>query len=375
MRKYLITGGHPAPAFAIIDYLKQKDPNSTIILVGRKYNLEGDKGYSLDYKNAVEKKIKFYDLRTGKFIRSLSFDWIKNVFRIIQGFWESYRIIKSEKPDVIISFGGYIALPIALIGFLNRVPIFTHEQTRQAGLSNICIAFFAKKVFVSFYENQKQFPFFLRKKIIVTGNPVRSAVFKIINKPFKINKNKPVIYVTGGSLGAHSLNKHIFNIIDRLCQNYIVIHQTGSVQKYSDYETGLKIQKILNKSDNCYFIKEHFTDNEIGYIYSIADIVVSRSGANTFFEIVRLKKPAVLVPLLWSAGREQILQAEILKSANCAEIFNQNKTSEKLLELINKVAKNYESYKKNFDKLSDIYIQHAEEIIYKEISKSIFAHH
>ncbi len=373
MRKYLVTGGHPAPAFAIIDFIRKKEPDAEVVLVGRKYNLDGDQGLSLDYKNALEKGLKFYDLKTGKFIRRLSFDWIKNTIKVLNGVWQSFKIVKTEKPDAVISFGGYIALPIALMALVNQVPVFTHEQTRKAGLSNILIAFFAKKVFVSFKENVNQFPKFLRKKIIVTGNPVRDSVFNIIEKPFEIQKNKQVIYITGGSLGAHSLNKHIFNLLEQLCRSYIVIHQTGSVKKYNDYQKALQFQSVMQQKHYQYYVKEHFTDKEIGYVFSISDIIVSRSGANTFFEIVRLKKPAVLVPLLWSAGREQLLQAQILKSAGCAEIFNQNKSPEKLLELINKVSSNYEIYKSNFSKLSSLYNQNTEEIILKEINQYLSA--
>lgn len=370
MKKIIITGLHSTPAFALIDAIRDKKKDWNIIFVGRKYILDGDQGLSFEYKEAVRKKLKFYNLSTGKLVRNLSLDWFKNILKVFWGFFNSYKILRKEKPDMIISFGGYIAFPISILAFFSGIPVFLHEQTKQIGISNRVLSVIAKKIFISFEDTKKQFPFFVRSKVILSGNPVRAGVLQVRKRPFSFKKNKKVIYITGGSIGSHSLNLHIFNILTDLLKDYILIHQLGSVRKYKDFQKAEELAKKYDK-DNQYFIREHFSEDELGFVYKNADLIISRSGANTFFEIIRIKKPAVLVPLPWSAGKEQLKQARILKKAGVAEIFNQNKSSKILLETIKKVFANYNKYKENFAYVSEKYTQKAEEIILSEIDKSI----
>ncbi len=370
MKKVVITGVHSTPAFALIDAIRERKKDWRIVFVGRKYILDGDQGLSLEYKEARRKRLKFYNLSTGKLIRRLSLDWFKNILKIFLGFFNSYKILRREKPDMIISFGGYIAFPISVLAFFSGIPIFLHEQTKQTGLANKILSILAKKIFISFEDTKAQFPPFVRSKVVLSGNPVRAGVLEVRKKPFSFKKTKKVIYITGGSIGSHSLNLHIFNLLPRLLQDYILIHQLGSVRKYKDFEKAEKLAKKYDK-DNHYFIREHFSEDELGFVYKKADLIISRSGANTFFEIIRIKKPAVLVPLPWSAGKEQLKQARILKQAGVAEIFNQNKPSADLFKIIKKVFANYNKYKENFAYVSRKYTQKAEETILSEIEKSI----
>lgn len=363
--KILITGGHLAPALALIDEIKKTKPKTEIIFVGRKYPISGEKTLSLEYKEIEKRKIKFINFETGRLTRVISLKSFINFLKIFPGFFNAFFIVKEYKSDVVLSFGGYLALPIVFWAYFFKSKIFTHEQTINPGLANKIIGFFAKKIFISFEKTKKFFP---EKKVVLTGNPVRQSVFQIKNRPFIIKEKLPVIYITGGSLGSHSINEHIKKIINKLLNNFIVIHQTGDTKEYHDYEDllGLK-NKLPEKLSKRYFLAKHFLEDEIGYVYSLADLVISRAGANTFFELLSLEKPVIFIPLPWSAGKEQQYHAEIFAKAGCGEIFHQIETSEKLLRIIEKMIKNLNFYKNNFKKLKYLYHQNATQTIIKEI--------
>ncbi len=363
--KILITGGHLTPALAVIDEIKKTKPEVEIVFVGRKYALDFEKTISLELKEVSQRNIRFINLNAGRLTRVISLQSIFSFLKIPIGFLQAFFIIVEQKPQLVLSFGGYLALPLVFWAWLFRIPCFTHEQTLNPGMANRIISRFAKKIFVAFEETKKYFP---QEKTFVVGNPIRETVLKVVDKPFDIKKTKPVIYITGGSLGSHSINLHIKSILPDLLKKYIVIHQTGETKQYHDYEDLEKIKNQLPKKlKEQYFLKKHFFEKEIGYVYSLADLVISRCGANTFFELVALKKPAVLIPLPWSAGREQQLHAEILTKAGCAQIFHQVESSKKLLRLIDSMVKNLDFYKKNFSHLNLNYKKNAANTIVKEI--------
>lgn len=363
--KILITGGHLTPALAVIDEIKRRNKKIEIIFVGRKYALDTEKTLSLEYKEICSKKIPFITLQAGRLSRIVSTKTIRSLIRIPLGFFYALKIILIEKPDLLLSFGGYIAVPVAFWSWLMRIPIYTHEQTIRPGLANRIISFFAKKTFIAFEESRIYFD---KTKTILVGNPIRKSIFKTIKKPFTINKDRPVIYITGGSLGSHSINEHIKQIIAKLLNNYIVIHQVGETKEYNDFEYFKKIKNKLplNISSN-YIVKEHFFENEIGYIYSLSDLVISRAGANTFFELLMLKKPTIFIPLPWSSYKEQTQHAKIFEKVKVGKIFNQNQNSRELLLMIEEIIKNIDIYKKNFSMLKHLYKYNASQFIVDSI--------
>lgn len=347
------------PALALIDILVGKK-NSEIIFAGRKYNLDSEQSYSLEFQEIEKRKLKFIPTSAGRAA-------LKNFFQIVFGLIHALKIVNKEKPDIIFSFGSYIGFPFAFAGWVLQIPSFVHEQTLFPGFANRLGAFFAKKVFVSFPQSSR---FFNKEKVVISGNPVRKEIFETRSKPFRIDKKLPVIYVTGGSLGSHSINLHLLKILPKLLEKNIVIHQTGNVKEYQDYETLLKMKESLPKELQLrYFLREHIYSHEIGYIYSLADLVISRSGANIFFELVALKKPAILIPLPWSARQEQQKQADLFVHSGLGEIFSQFDESEKLLNLIDKMLANLMNYQKKFTNLDFLYKQDAVETIYQHILK------
>jgi UDP-N-acetylglucosamine--N-acetylmuramyl-(pentapeptide) pyrophosphoryl-undecaprenol N-acetylglucosamine transferase len=365
--KLLITGGHLSPALALIDEIENIKKEVDIIFVGRKYPTDRERTLSLEYKEISKKNLTFVSIEAGRLNRIISVSSLISFIRIPFGFIQALFIINKYRPDKIMSFGGYLALPVVFWGYIFRIPVYTHEQTIRPGLANRFISFFSKKIFVSFDEVKRNFP---AKKTFVSGNPVKPSIFRIIDKPFEINKDRQVIYITGGSLGSHSINLHIKKILKSLLEKYIVIHQVGDTKEYHDYEDLLKIKDQLSKDlQSRYFIVKHFFDNQIGYIYNISDLVIGRAGANTFFELLSLNKPALFIPLPWSSGREQQHHAEIFTKVGCGEIFHQITPSEKLLRLIVQMTSRIDFYKNNFKNLSRFYKKNVSKYLISEIFK------
>jgi len=323
--RILITGGHLSPALAVIEVYLEKGLPDEIIFVGRKYINEFEKTLSLEYREITKRNIRFIPLKAGRFTRILSFRSFLNLLYIPVGFVKAWQIVRKEKPDIILSFGSYLALPIAVVGFFHKIPIFTHEQTISPGLTNKIIGFLAKKVFLAFPEAEK---FFDKNKVEIVGNPVREVIFTIKKKTPLIKKDRPVIYITGGSLGSHAINNHVKNIIQKLLDKYIIIHQTGDTKQYHDYEDLLMIkEKLPKRLQSRYFLRKHFFDEELGYIYGNADIVISRAGANTFFELLALRKPTIFIPLPWAANNEQYFHAQIFKKKGREKSLIKTKTA------------------------------------------------
>jgi UDP-N-acetylglucosamine--N-acetylmuramyl-(pentapeptide) pyrophosphoryl-undecaprenol N-acetylglucosamine transferase len=364
--KIMVTGGHLAPALAVIDELiKQKGNSIEIIFVGRKYANEREKTPSLEYQEIKKRNICFKHIRTGRFTRVMSVSTILDLLKVPSGFLNAFKILRKEKPNIILSFGSYIAVPIAVIGHQMKIPVYTHEQTIHPGIANKVIARYAQLVFVSFPESKKLLP---SKKIIVTGNPIRELIFEKNKPAFAFKKTKPVIYITGGSLGSHSINVHIEKLLPQLLEKYTLIHQTGNVKEYNDYERlSKKASELPDNLKHHYIVRPHIMAEEVGYVYDIADVVISRSGANTFFELVILQKPAVLIPLPWSGHQEQQKQAKILKEAGVAEIFEQKGKSEQLLKMIEQVYEQREEYADKFEKLTSKYPTNASQTIITKI--------
>ncbi|MBE0573771.1 glycosyltransferase, partial [Candidatus Dojkabacteria bacterium] len=229
-QKILVTGGHLTPAIAVVTELKKRG-YSNFVWIGHKYNQASTKTPSAEFNTVTNSSIPFYNLKTGKLIRDWSFSTfiygIKNLFWILLGFINSLRIILKERPRLILSFGGYLALPVVITGKLLGARIVTHEQTIVTGLANKIISKFANKVLISW---ESSFKYFNAAKTIFTGNPIRSEVFEVTNDNLveNLNPDLPTLLIYGGNQGAHEINKRIFDILEDLLNDFNIIHQTGS---------------------------------------------------------------------------------------------------------------------------------------------------
>ena len=200
--KILITaggGGHFSPALSIIESLPK---DVSVLVVGRKYAFEKDKAISLEYRVAKERGIPFEPIVAGRMARSISANALLSLARVPKGFFSALRIVKGYKPDVIVSFGGYVTVPVIMVSALFRIPIIIHEQTLEAGLANKLASKFASKICISWEESRKYFP---SKKVVLTGNPISEFTLGKTKDTYE----KPFLLVMGGSSGSHSINKSI----------------------------------------------------------------------------------------------------------------------------------------------------------------------
>jgi len=349
MKKILICGGHPTPALAVIDELRKNHPEISLVFVGRKYAIESERTLSYEYKGCMDRKILFHELHAGRITRIITKSSILNIVRVPYGFVQALFILLKEKPNTVISFGGYIALPIAFWAWIFQIPVFTHEQTMKPGAANKWIGFFSKKIFVAFESVVSYFPM---HKTEWVGNPVRDVVFIQNKLSFQVDPSVPLLYITGGSLGSHSINVHIFSLLEKLLPSFAVIHQVGDVKEYGDLDNAQKLKRQFQKMyPDRYIPVAHIVENEIGSVYKEAEFIIGRSGANTFFELIALQKPALFIPLPWSAHGEQKAHAEFFKEHGIGEVFDQKNDSNELLSTVQVLHKNIIRYTHAFQSL------------------------
>lgn len=336
-KKILITGGgsggHLSSANSLIETLldSYRVPVQNIVYVGGDLGMENEKpGNSLEQRVMIDKPFKTYFLRAGKLQRSFSFTTIKLLLRSFLGFIDAFKILRVEKPNIILSTGGFVSVPVCTVSWLSRIPIFLHEQTASVGLSNRIVGVLAKKIYVSFKDSLK---YFKEGKAIHVGNNVRKAIFKKditeeSNKEIvQLVKNKsefPFIYISGGSLGSHVLNMKVLKELTELLGKYTVLLQTGDNQELKEYDLAMEYHSKLDDSLKERFLPIKYIDeNSIGYVLNSMDIFVGRSGANTVYEIGVLKKNALFIPIPWVTNNEQYLNAKVLENIGTAKILEE----------------------------------------------------
>lgn len=322
--KIIIIGGHLAPALAVIERLPQ---DTKILYIGRKYALEGDKALSLEYQKITSLGINFASLSTGRLQRRFTRHTLASLLKLPIGFFQAFKILISYRPNIVVGFGGYVQIPVVLASYLLRIPIVLHEQTFKAGLANKIIAPFARVICISWSQSAKYFP---KNKTILTGLPLRKQFFNKQNTTKKAGQK--IIYITGGSLGAHAINKLIEGTLIKLLEKFYVIHQTGGAKEYNDYSRLENIRQELPQGLKDRYKLFKFIDPEnISEIMNSADLVVSRSGVNTVAELMHLEKPCLLIPLPHGQVSEQLKNGKELEDIGLARVLKQEELTPEIL--------------------------------------------
>lgn len=338
--KLVITGGHHSSALPIIHKIRAQKLDIEIFWIGHKHSLSGDKNDTLEFKEITVLNIPFYDLQAGKVYKTFN---LKSLLKIPFGLFQSFKFLLEIKPDVILSFGGYLAAPVVIAGWVLRIPSVTHEQTVVVGYANRLISYFAKKVMISWKESEK---YFSKGKTIYTGIPLRESIFTSKSNSFPSENSLPFVYVTAGKTGSVKINAALLEALPQLLMFCNLIHQCGdySVQNYFDQLTS-QYNKIKNALPGKYFVEKFVYENTIGEAYFRASLVVGRSGAHTVSEILALEKTALLIPIPWVSHNEQFKNALVVKNAGLGEILNEKDlTPEALIEKIKYMLHNSNSY-------------------------------
>lgn len=318
------------PNIAIIQELREryKESDLQLLYIGEKNGLEE--------KLMEMHEVPFKPILCGKLRRYLSWRNFVDAFKIPIGIFQSLFMISSFRPTVIFCKGGYISFPVAVAGWLNRVPVYLHESDVIPGLSNRMSSRFARKICVSFEEGKSQFP---ADKVIYTGNPVRRELangVKAHGKAYTGFKDDiPVLLFMGGSQGADFINKIVWENFNSLLPKYNVVHICGK-GKVKESEDLLKILSAENKVYIASYRAFGFVANELRDLYALADIVISRAGANTLSEIDFFDIPAILIPLSKKASRgDQIKNATFYAKNHSIHVMEEdNFDNEKFLQHI-----------------------------------------
>jgi len=363
----LITGGHIMPALALVDVIRTQYSDWSVACIGRRNAFEGDRSISEEYRLVTGRGIPFYAVTTGRFARYGSVTSILSLVKVPIGFLQSLLFLRRITPTVIVSFGGYVALPVVLAARIMGIPVVTHEQTRHASLSNRIIGWCARTVYTSYKETVRDFP---EGKAVYTGLPLRRGLFHPPPMPsFPIKTDLPLLYVTGGVTGARSLNAIVFGSIPTLIRSYRVVHQTG---RYS-FDIAKVVRERLPKGVRERYVVVPFLDEtDVAWVYQNARIVIGRSGANTVGEIAAFAKVALFIPLPWSAEDEQKRNASALSHAGSSVVVDQKTlTPETLTRLIQRVERQYQTLNAHAIRLAHSMKKDAAEDMVKRISSFI----
>jgi len=334
------SGGHIYPIIALARQLK-KDYTQ-----GLEMTFLGPVGR---YRNELEKEgIVIKTIMAGKLRRYFSvltlLDILKFPIGLIQSFWYLFVLM----PNVVFSKGGYGAVPVVFVSWLYRIPVLSHESDLIPGLANRIGAFFSKRMAISFQATEKYFP---KKKTALVGNPIRLELVQLClssdpenkeraKKVFNINSQKPVVFILGGSQGAEKINQLVLSVLPSLLDKYEVIHQTGE----KNYQS---IKGYLKEMPQNYHVFSFFDEDQMATAYLVSDLIISRAGAGSIFEIAACAKPSILIPIPKSSSGHQRKNAFAYAQAGATSVLEQNNlTPNMFLNEISEILGNQELIQK-----------------------------
>lgn len=323
------TGGHVYPAIAIADAIKNENADSEILFVGTKDHME--------WKAVPKAGYKIKSVWISGFHRRLTLKNMLFPLKLVTSIIQSFGIVSSFKPQVMVSCGGYAAGPVGWVAGKRGVKVVIQEQNSFPGVTNRMLAKFASRIFTAFKEAAKYLP---SDKIVESGNPTRNTLDKVEKKvglnSFNFDDSKPVLMVLGGSGGARSINEAVKENLDKL-SDLQVIWQCGS--RYID-----ALMKEVDLENNKNIRLTAFIDN-MPEAYAAADLIVSRAGASSCSEFMMTGKPSVLIPSPNVAGDHQTQNAQSMVDAGASELLKDADAVNALPELVHSLIKNQEKLK------------------------------
>lgn len=313
------TGGHIYPAIAIANELKALDPHTEFLFVGAIGKMEMEKVPAAGYP--IE------GLWISGLQRSLSLDNLSFPFKLLSSLRKARSIIQKFKPDLVIGVGGFASGPLLYMASRMKIPCLIQEQNSYAGLTNKWLAKKVDTICVA-YENMERF--FPKEKIVLTGNPVRRDILNLNSKKeeayrfFELNPMKKTLFAFGGSQGARSINESISRHLDAIvAQDIQIIWQTGKNPFQQTSENNDLLKSPL--------VKQFEFIYRMDLAYSVADVIIARSGASTVSEACIAAKPMIFVPLPTAAEDHQTKNALALTQKDAAELVPNSDAREQLI--------------------------------------------
>jgi UDP-N-acetylglucosamine--N-acetylmuramyl-(pentapeptide) pyrophosphoryl-undecaprenol N-acetylglucosamine transferase len=325
------TAGHVTPNVALISRLRKEGWD--IHYIG------SDQGIEKELIREIG--VPFHAVSAGKLRRYFDLKNFRDPFRVAKGIFEAYRCIKKIKPDVVFSKGGFVAVPVVIAGWLNRVPVVIHESDMTPGLANRLSIPFASKVCVTFPETLGALK---GRKAVHTGLPIRDELLGgDANKGLRLCdfvRGKPVLLVVGGSQGSRAINEVVRDNLPSLLKRFQVVHLCGKGNAVAEYDRLPGYRQF------------EYATGELPHLMAMADVVVSRAGATALSEFLALRKPMVLIPLPLSASRgDQLKNAQSFAQNGYAEVLTEERlTGEELVRAVIGVYERREAYIENMNR-------------------------
>ena len=329
MKRIILTGGgtagHVTPNIALLPRLKELG-----------YDIHYIGSYTGIEKELIQQcNIPYHGISSGKLRRYFSMQNFTDPFRVLKGFAEANKLMKDLKPDIIFSKGGFVSVPVVIAGKTHGIPTIIHESDMTPGLANKLSIPSATKVCCNFPETLNHLP---ASKAVLTGSPIRQELLtgdkKAALKFCGLTSEKPVLLIVGGSLGSVIVNNAVRAILPQLLRNFQIIHLCGKG----------KVDESLKGTKG--YVQFEYVQDELKDLFALADIVISRAGANAICELLALHKPNLLIPLSANASRgDQILNARSFERQGFSMVLEEEEiTNERLLDTIQTLYANRNSY-------------------------------
>lgn len=322
-RKFILsgggTGGHLYPALAIAEELKALQPESEFLFIGTKDKIEARVVPRAGYP--------FETIWISGFQRRRILSNVLVPLKIIVSLLQSFFLIRSFKPDVVIGTGGFVCGPVLYVASLMGIPTVLHESNSYPGVTTKFLAGRVTKLLTAFGSVSQ----WLRKSknIEMVGTPTRKVLNSVSREEgiafFGLDPAKKTVFLTGGSLGAVSINNALLDNIEKISASGIqMIWQTGR----SDFE------RIRTSIGSLQFGWIGLFIERVECAYAAADVIVSRAGATTLAEIIAVGKPAILVPYPYAAEDHQTMNAITLQEAGAAILVSDSEVNNNLLSTL-----------------------------------------
>jgi UDP-N-acetylglucosamine--N-acetylmuramyl-(pentapeptide) pyrophosphoryl-undecaprenol N-acetylglucosamine transferase len=304
-------------------------------------------GWEIDYigsRNGIEKQlleqlpdVAYFGIATGKLRRYMDWQNVKDPLKVVQGVVQAYRIIKRRKPDVVFSKGGFVSVPVVLGAWLNQVPVLIHESDITPGLANRIAIPFSTVVCTTFPETaarlkdgKARYVGAVVREELKCGDARRGRAF------CRFTAEKPVLLIMGGSLGSRKINETVRSGLKSLTDRFQIVHLCGRGQVEASMESPS-------------YRQFEYLNEELPDVLAMADVVLSRAGANAIFEFLSMRKPMLLVPLTKEQSRgDQILNARSFETAGyCEVIYEERMTEQSLVAGLRRLYDNRGEYIEN----------------------------
>jgi UDP-N-acetylglucosamine--N-acetylmuramyl-(pentapeptide) pyrophosphoryl-undecaprenol N-acetylglucosamine transferase len=348
------SGGHIFPLVAVLRKLREKlGDEGEFLYVGS--------GAKIEKETMAEENIRAKYILAGKVRRYFSLLNFVDFFKAPIGFIQAPWILLSFMPDAIFSKGGYVSVPVVIAAWFYRIPVIIHESDATPGTANKLMGKFADRIAIAYPSAQN---YFEPSKTALFGNPVRERINQgnkeDARKIFNFTESKPVILVLGGSQGSEIINEAIIRILPRLIQHAQIIHQTGE----NNYEKVVREagEQGIKAGREGYFAAPFLDFEIIRQAYALADLVITRAGANIIAEIAANAKPTILIPLEGSAQDHQRMNAYALAEIGGALVLEESNLGENIFfEKVEKILFDEELKKNMSEKISAFYHPQAAE--------------